>query len=139
RGRDGEGARRGTARAGVPDGGDVHQSRMGRTYALAGAGRHQQPSSRIRPHLVRPCRGPDRRLCRRALAQMEDAMRYVSTRGGAPAVGFLDAVLGGLAPDGGLYVPEEWPSFTREEIAGFAGRPYAEVAAAVLGKFAGEE
>lgn len=65
-------------------------------------------------------------------------MRYVSTRGGAPEVGFVDAVLGGLAPDGGLYVPREWPSFSRDEIAGFAGRPYAEVAAAVLGKFAGD-
>ncbi len=66
-------------------------------------------------------------------------MRYVSTRGQAPSVGFTDAVLGGLAPDGGLYVPEAWPTFTREELAGFAGRPYAEVAAKVLGAFAGDE
>ncbi|HZZ35041.1 MAG TPA: threonine synthase [Caulobacteraceae bacterium] len=66
-------------------------------------------------------------------------MKYVSTRGEAPAVGFLDAVLAGLAPDGGLYVPETWPQLTAEEIAAFAGRPYAEVAAAVLGKFAGDE
>jgi threonine synthase len=66
-------------------------------------------------------------------------MRYVSTRGQSPAVGFVDAVLAGLAPDGGLYVPETWPAFTREEIAGFAGRPYHEVAAAVIGAFAGEE
>ncbi|RAK64308.1 threonine synthase [Phenylobacterium kunshanense] len=66
-------------------------------------------------------------------------MRYVSTRGEAPSVGFTDAVLGGLAPDGGLYVPEIWPTFTREEIAAFAGRPYAEVAAKVLGAFAGDE
>jgi len=66
-------------------------------------------------------------------------MRYVSTRGASPAVGFVDAVLAGLAPDGGLYVPEAWPSFTREEIAGFAGRPYHEVAAAVIGAFAGDE
>lgn len=66
-------------------------------------------------------------------------MRYVSTRGQSPAVGFVDAVLSGLAPDGGLYVPEEWPSFTQDEIAAFAGRPYAEVAAAVLGKFVGDE
>ncbi|MBQ1542361.1 MAG: threonine synthase [Caulobacteraceae bacterium] len=70
-------------------------------------------------------------------------MRYISTRSGSagaqtPAIGFLDAVLAGLAPDGGLYVPEQWPSFTREEIAAFAGRPYAEVAAAVIGKFAGD-
>jgi threonine synthase len=66
-------------------------------------------------------------------------MRYVSTRGQAPAVGFVDAVLGGLAPDGGLYTPEAWPAFTRDEIASFAGQPYAAVAAKVLGKFAGEE
>ena len=62
-------------------------------------------------------------------------MRYVSTRGQSPSVGFVDAILAGLAPDGGLYVPETWPSFTKAEIAAFAGRPYAEVAAAVLGKF----
>ncbi|WP_374573077.1 threonine synthase [Phenylobacterium sp.] len=66
-------------------------------------------------------------------------MRYVSTRGEAPAVGFIDAVLAGLAPDGGLYVPETWPSFTAEEIAAFAGRPYAQVAAEVLSRFTGDE
>ena len=70
-------------------------------------------------------------------------MRYISTRSGsgseAPPIGFLDAVLAGLAPDGGLYVPESWPSFTPAEIAAFGGKPYAEVAAAVLGKFAGDE
>ena len=66
-------------------------------------------------------------------------MRYVSTRGQSPAVGFVDAVLAGLAPDGGLYVPESWPTFSRDEIAAFAGRPYHEVAAAVIGAFAGEE
>src|ERR1700733_14359313 len=66
-------------------------------------------------------------------------MRYVSTRGQAPAIGFWDAVLAGLAPDGGLYVPETWPSFTPDEIAAFAGKPYAEVAAAVIGRFAGSD
>ena len=66
-------------------------------------------------------------------------MRYISTRGESSAVGFTDAVLGGLAPDGGLYVPETWPTFTREQIAAFAGRPYAQVAAQVLGAFAGDE
>ncbi|HEY9233891.1 MAG TPA: threonine synthase [Phenylobacterium sp.] len=66
-------------------------------------------------------------------------MRYVSTRGEAPSVGFIDAILSGLAPDGGLYVPEAWPSFTRAEIAAFAGRPYAEVAAEILAKFVGDE
>src|SRR5436190_23320410 len=66
-------------------------------------------------------------------------MQYVSTRGEAPAVSFLDAVLAGMAPDGGLYVPESWPQVSAKEIAGFASRPYAEVAAAILGKFAGDE
>lgn len=66
-------------------------------------------------------------------------MRYVSTRGQAPAVGFIDAVLSGLAPDGGLYVPEEWPSFSREEISAFSGRPYHEVATEVLARFVGDE
>jgi threonine synthase len=66
-------------------------------------------------------------------------MRYVSTRGQAPSVGFVDAVLGGLAPDGGLYVPETWPQISAQEIAGFAERPYAEVAARVIGAFAGDE
>ena len=66
-------------------------------------------------------------------------MRYVSTRGQSPSVGFVDAVLAGLAPDGGLYIPEAWPAFTADEIAGFAGRPYHEVAAAVIGAFAGDE
>ena len=66
-------------------------------------------------------------------------MRFISTRGQAPAVGFTDAVLGGLAPDGGLYVPQEWPSFSPEKIASFAGMSYAAVAAEVLGAFAGDE
>jgi threonine synthase len=66
-------------------------------------------------------------------------MRYVSTRGQSPAVGFTETLLAGLAPDGGLYVPESWPAFSRDEIAAFAGRPYAEVAAAVLTRFVGED
>src|SRR3954462_919025 len=63
-------------------------------------------------------------------------MRYVSTRGQAPHTGFVDAVLGGLAPDGGLYVPQAWPQIPAAEIADFAQRPYAEVAARVIGAFA---
>ncbi len=63
-------------------------------------------------------------------------MNYISTRGAAPPVSFLEAVLTGLAPDGGLYVPEAWPRLTEAEIAGFAGQPYAEVAAQVIGRFA---
>jgi threonine synthase len=58
---------------------------------------------------------------------------HVSTRGEAPALGFSDALLTGLARDGGLYMPQAWPSLTAETIQGFAGKPYAEVAKAVLG------
>src|SRR3569623_3555692 len=63
-------------------------------------------------------------------------MRYVSTRGQSPAIGFWDAVLAGLAPDGGLYIPEAWPRFLPEEMAAFAGKSFAEGAATVIGKFA---
>jgi threonine synthase len=63
-------------------------------------------------------------------------VRYVSTRGEAPLLGFEDALLAGLARDGGLYVPETWPRLTPAAIAGFAGEPFAEVATAVLEPFA---
>jgi threonine synthase len=66
-------------------------------------------------------------------------MNYISTRGGAPAVGFAETLLAGLAPDGGLYIPAAWPAFTADEIAAFAGRPYAEVAAEVVGRFVGDD
>jgi threonine synthase len=65
-------------------------------------------------------------------------MQYVSTRGGAPPAGFADVLLAGLAPDGGLYVPETWPRFSAEEIAGFRQAPYTEAAAQVLTKFTGD-
>ena len=60
-------------------------------------------------------------------------MLHVSTRGEAPAISFTDALLAGLARDGGLYVPELWPSLSRDAIAAFAGSRYAEVAKAVMG------
>ena len=66
-------------------------------------------------------------------------MRYVSTRGEVPPLGFVDVTLAGLARDGGLYVPAIWPRFDAETIAGFAGRPYAEVAVEVLRPFVGDE
>ncbi|HSV03952.1 MAG TPA: threonine synthase [Phenylobacterium sp.] len=66
-------------------------------------------------------------------------MRFISTRGQASAVGFSDAVLGGLAPDGGLYMPEAWPQLGAAEIRGFLGRPYADVAARIIGAFADGE
>ena len=66
-------------------------------------------------------------------------MLFVSTRGQAPALSFSDTVLAGLATDGGLYVPESWPQISPEEIAGFAGKPYAEVAFRIISRFTGDE
>jgi threonine synthase len=65
-------------------------------------------------------------------------VRYVSTRGEAPPLGFLDVTLAGLARDGGLYVPESWPNLSSKAIAGLAGRPYAEVAIEVIRPFVGD-
>ena len=64
-------------------------------------------------------------------------MRYISTRGEAPALGFIDVTLAGLARDGGLYMPESWPVLSAEQIAALAGRPYAEVACEVVRPFVG--
>jgi threonine synthase len=65
-------------------------------------------------------------------------MRYVSTRGEAPTLDFVEVMLAGLARDGGLYVPETWPSVSNETIAALAGRPYAEVAVEVMRPFVGD-
>ena len=62
------------------------------------------------------------------LTSEEQAVHYVSTRGKAPELGFADVLLAGLAPDGGLYVPEAWP--TSPAAAGAAG--YADTAVAVM-------
>jgi len=65
-------------------------------------------------------------------------LRYLSTRGEAPSLGFVDVTLAGLARDGGLYVPATWPQFSAGTIAGFAGRPYPEVACEVIRPFVGD-
>ncbi|WGH79894.1 threonine synthase [Jannaschia ovalis] len=62
-------------------------------------------------------------------------MRYISTRGQAPVLGFEDTMLTGLARDGGLYVPEEVPVLSHAEIAALAGLPYEEVALRIMRPF----
>jgi threonine synthase len=62
-------------------------------------------------------------------------VRYVSTRDGSPPAGFDDLLLSGLAPDGGLYVPETWPHLTRTDLDGLAGCDYADVVCRVLAPF----
>jgi len=62
-------------------------------------------------------------------------VKYVSTRGNAPEASFLDILLSGLAPDGGLYLPASYPRVGRPELDAWRALPYADLAAAVLGKF----
>lgn len=63
--------------------------------------------------------------------------RYISTRGRAEPVLFDTALLSGMAPDGGLYVPEIWPALDRAFFADLQGRPYADIAARVIALFTG--
>ncbi|WP_230769691.1 threonine synthase [Sphingomonas sp. Leaf4] len=65
-------------------------------------------------------------------------MRYVSTRGDAPDLDFAGATLAGLASDGGLYVPTQWPVLTHDEITAMAGLSYAETAVRVMLPFVGD-
>ncbi len=65
-------------------------------------------------------------------------MQYVSTRGQAPALSFEDVLLTGLAPDGGLYVPEAWPALSPEAIRALRGLDFPSLAVAIMRPFVGE-
>jgi threonine synthase len=65
-------------------------------------------------------------------------MRYISTRGSAPVLSFEEAMLTGLARDGGLYVPETIPQMSHDDIAALAGKSYEEIAFAVMRPFIGD-
>lgn len=62
-------------------------------------------------------------------------MKYVSTRGQAPVLGFEEVLLTGLGRDGGLYVPEQWPTLGKDDIAAFRGLSYRQVAVRVMSPF----
>ncbi|TMV07729.1 threonine synthase [Ruegeria sediminis] len=62
-------------------------------------------------------------------------MKYISTRGQAPELSFEEAMLTGLARDGGLYLPAEIPVLSNDEIAALAGLPYEEIAFRVMWPF----
>ena len=66
-------------------------------------------------------------------------MDYISTRGEAKSLGFCDALLAGLARDGGLYVPRKWPHMSKKEIRALRGKSYQEIAFEVLYRFTGGE
>lgn len=61
-------------------------------------------------------------------------MKYISTRGQSPAVSFSEILLGGLAPDGGLYLPESYPHFTDADLTAMRGMSYRDLAFAVLSR-----
>ena len=63
-------------------------------------------------------------------------MNYISTRGQTPALGFSDAVATGLAPDGGLFLPEQLPQFSADELKAFEGLSYPALCSAFFRKFA---
>ena len=65
-------------------------------------------------------------------------MRYVSTRGAAPVLDFREATLAGLASDGGLYLPEAWPTLSHDAIAALAGLSYVDTAVAIIAPFVGD-
>jgi len=62
-------------------------------------------------------------------------MRYISTRGHSAPQAFCDILLGGLAPDGGLYLPESYPQITRSELDAWRKLSYADLAYEILSKF----
>ena len=66
-------------------------------------------------------------------------MKYVSTRGAGEPRGFIDVLLAGLAGDGGLYVPQAWPQISAGELRALRGKPYTDVAFAVIKPFVGGE
>lgn len=66
-------------------------------------------------------------------------MKYISTRGEAPILGFSDALMAGLARDGGLYLPETYPQFSTDDIRALRGKSYVEIALAVLTPFVNGE
>ena len=65
-------------------------------------------------------------------------MRYLSTRGVAPELNFDDVLITGLARDGGLYLPTDWPQFSSEDLRAFASLSYPELAIEVMRPFLGD-
>lgn len=76
-----------------------------------------------------------RLYCKINEATQVNPMYYISTRGKAPSLNFEEAVLAGLASDGGLYVPETVPTMSMPEITALRGLSYPELAYAIISKF----
>ncbi len=66
-------------------------------------------------------------------------MKYISTRGQSPALNFSEILLGGLAPDGGLYLPESYPQFTESDLSAMRGMNYRDLAFTILSRLIDEQ
>lgn len=66
-------------------------------------------------------------------------MKYISTRGKAPALNFTDTIMTGLASDGGLYLPEKFPQFSPDALRALRGQSYATIAKTILWPFIDNE
>ncbi len=66
-------------------------------------------------------------------------MKYISTRGQSPALSFSEILLGGLAPDGGLYLPESYPQFSDADLSAMRGMNYRDLAFAILSRLIEEQ
>ncbi len=66
-------------------------------------------------------------------------MKYISTRGQSPALNFSEILLGGLAPDGGLYLPESYPQFTDTDLSAMRGMNYRDLAFTILSRLIDEQ
>lgn len=64
-------------------------------------------------------------------------IRYVSTRGPGDPKSFLDVMMAGIAPDGGLYIPDAWPEFDHDFLKRLSGAPYTHIAANIMAPFIG--
>ena len=62
-------------------------------------------------------------------------MKYISTRGQDGPLSFEEALLNGLARDGGLYLPVEWPAFSKAEISAMQGKSYIDIAGLIMSRF----
>ncbi|HEY0563161.1 MAG TPA: threonine synthase [Methylophilus sp.] len=66
-------------------------------------------------------------------------MKYISTRGLSPALSFSEILLGGLAPDGGLYLPESYPQFSDADLSAMRGMHYRDLAFTILSRLVDED
>jgi threonine synthase len=72
-------------------------------------------------------------------AMTKTDLKYVSTRGPGPSHSFIDVMMAGMAPDGGLYLPETWPELDRDIFSHLSGMSYAEIAMHIVEPFVGKD